>query len=160
MILLVLFHLSDAWDSDLVLPSMILLASLYATHYLLTSSRRRPVAYPGGPRPIGKYRQPRWKANRKTTGINHPLASGWYYSEGNESHDLTHQRFRHTISPDIRLTGEPAGRQTWHFNAASATDTTHPFDPHTNPNSADLIYRAQQLNRVPSVGKHRNQRNL
>jgi hypothetical protein len=156
--MLVLFHLlSDyAWDSDLILPTMILLAALYATHYLLASSRRRPVAYPGGPRPIGKYRQPQWKANQKTTATKHPLAPGWYYSEGNESHDLTHQRFRHTITPDIRLTGEPAGRQTWHFTAASATTTTttHPFDPHTNPNSADLIYRTQQLNRVPSAATH------
>ena len=125
---------------------------------------RRPTAYPGGPRSQrGEFRAPSWPSQR-TQKTRLLLEKGWRYVEGAPSHDATAQRFNNIINKDVRLTGETAGRQTWQFDSTIATDDNNNdndnndddnnndddaclFDAATNPNSSDLIYRRQQLQR-------------
>ena len=79
----------------------------------------------------------------------------------------------------MRLTGESAGRQTWQYDPGAADGVTEyptqPFDASKNPNSADLIYKRQQLLRLgknptckgsamvwvrPDLARHRRRRPL
>ena len=57
----------------------------------------------------------------------------------------------------FELSGEPAGRQMWHYaepktRAAKESSSTMPFDAAANPNSADLLFRAQRLAAKRTVG--------
>jgi hypothetical protein len=143
--MLLLVHIiTDYYTQELILPSIIICFAIYLTRYYLR--KKRPVAYPGGPRPIGKYRLPSWE-KRKRNNRSDTLEHGWYYLEGEESHTITHKRFGR--SENIKLTGESAGRQTWQFDSSipKKKKSSHHFDPSINPNSSDVIYRRQQLNR-------------
>ncbi len=139
----------------LLLLATVLLAAAGAYVVL---ARYRPAAYPGdanGKR--AQARSPSWprlgSAARPRPFVVDP---GWRYVEGRASHAASVARFRDASlgpGPAARrraaLTGEAAGRQTWQFDAEAAEtlgpDLAVHFEPDNNPNSADLLYRRQQL---------------
>lgn len=68
--------------------------------------------------------------------------NGWRPAVAEESHALTDKENK------FPLTGEPAGRQTWHFNPAEGgTRSSFTFSAAKNPNSADKIFRDAMLNK-------------
>lgn len=70
--------------------------------------------------------------------------NGWYPAVAEDSHNLTDANFK------FPLTGEPAGRQTWHIKPAAECEYNPEeltFDPSVNPNSGDKLYRAAMLRR-------------
>ena len=156
--MLIIFHiLNDAilQHQDLLLPIAVVLCVVLLTRYLIftpaaaMTRRSRPVSYPGGPRPKrGTYRAPQWQ--QKNVRPHHPIERGWHYVEAAASHRATEARFASvTKCATTRLTGESTGRQTWQFDPHDTSDLpdVFHFDPSTNPNSSDLLYRRQQLQR-------------
>ena len=148
-------------DINFYLPYLFLLLAIYLTYryHHHNQPKPRPTSYPGGPRPNrGTYSVPKWST--KTKRPHHSIEPGWEYVEATESHTATEKRFQTiTTNNSIRLTGESAGRQTWQFNPNQDNNQdnnnktnktpppTFPFDPSNNPNSSDLLYRYQQINR-------------
>ena len=152
----------------LLFGGLVTAAALYLSWRLVRTAR--PAAFPGGPRARRIYRSPKWPRNpgaRKSRACKHPVEPGWRYVEGALSHQASEARFGggHANGSAVRLTGESAGRQTWQYDPGAADGVTEyptqPFDASKNPNSADLIYRRQQLLRVrPDLARHRRRRPL
>lgn len=93
------------------------------------------ASHPGGPRPHRILREPAW--SDKTW----QLPPGWRCAVAEESHGLTAAAL-----PGEMLTGEPAGRQTWHTDAATPDEpSAFSFNPSVNPNPEDLVWRAQRI---------------
>lgn len=64
-----------------------------------------------------------------------------------ESHEITTQYYAKQVG-DVKLTGEAAGRQMWYYDAKSSMPTADlTFSAVVNPNSADKVFRAQQIAR-------------
>lgn len=98
------------------------------------------VAVPGGARryPIG--RRPHWRP-----GVRLQVPKGWTFVSGPASHEITQS----VATNGAKLTGEPAGRQIWHFDEAVAngpnSDGVPTFNPCQNPNASDLLLRRQRI---------------
>ena len=93
--LLVLLSASPAVKWAALLAAALIFASwLFGTH----------TSHPGGPREHRILREPQWPD--KTWYVD----AGWRCAVAEESHDRTHDE----LPNGHKLTGEPAGRQTWH----------------------------------------------
>ena len=68
------------------------------------------------------------------------IDKGWRCASAEESHECTEKE----LPNGERLTGEPAGRQTWHHTAVGGTEEKG-FNPANNPNPDDSIWRAQRV---------------
>ena len=106
--------------------------------------RQYPPSYPGGPRASrGSYRTPVWPARKADS-----VATGWRLATGLESHRVTERAHPDT---DAQLTGEAAGRHVWWYDESAAgseaEEVTTSFDPSSNPNTEDKVFRAAQLAR-------------
>ena len=127
----------------------VLLTAVCLSWYVLSANARRPAAFPGGPRSRRIYRSPEWKRNGSEKRCKYPVESGWKYVEGSDSHIMSQARF--SFGGGVHLTGESSGRQTWQYlqepdrHDATTSYSNMPFDASKNPNSADLLYRRQQL---------------
>ena len=112
-----------------LLPAALLLAWwLCGTH----------TSHPGGPRAHRILREPQWPD--KTWYVD----AGWRCAVAEESHERTHAE----LPNGQKLTGEPAGRQTWHREPRgmfAAAKETEGFNPSKNPNPNDSIWRAQRV---------------
>ena len=96
-----------------------------------------PVSYPGDAIPNQQDRIGEW-SDEDVYGPN-----GWEPAVAEKSHEFTNKEF-----PKHPLTGEPAGRQTWHFDQSKAKGKSeHAFNAQKNPNSADKLFRAAMLNK-------------
>ena len=114
---------------------------------------RAGVSHPGGPRAHRIMREPQW-ANKTW-----PAPTGWRCEVSEDSHEATHR----SLANGQTLTGEPAGRQTWHriggkgkgkggkaaatpaATAAAAAKPVDGFNPSVNPNPNDSLWRAQRV---------------
>jgi squalene/oxidosqualene cyclase-like protein len=99
------------------------------------------VSYPGDAISNPQTRVGEWK-DKEIKAI-----TGWEFAEAEESHRRTEE-----TNPDYPLTGEPAGRQTWHLSKEKThEDRTHiddvTFNPAKNPNSGDKIFRNIQISK-------------
>jgi hypothetical protein len=127
----------------------------------------RPASYPGGARTARDVRTPAWP--RRTAA---PLAveAGWRFAEAAQSHAVTERE----CANGQALRGEPAGRQIWYHtsdhplvleaaargsrrtrsetSAAHAQAAPSAFQAANNPNSADLLFRAQMAARWVASG--------
>ena len=93
--LLLLLSASAHVKCAVLLPAALLLAWwLCGTH----------TSHPGGPRAHRILREPQWPD--KTWYVD----AGWRCAVAEESHERTHAE----LPNGQKLTGEPAGRQTWH----------------------------------------------
>jgi squalene/oxidosqualene cyclase-like protein len=197
----------DACKPSTIVESSLLPVALYSTIMFILHHVMRAVSMPSGPRPHKIQRQPQWKNGRVHT-LDASLLSGWQCLVAQESHQATQTKFSLSKNSSDgeqvpKLTGEPAGRQTWFkiqennkeggaesnngggllsrvLGAASPSrkstnsngvdedlvqtmalgGRSKPgFDPSTNPNSNDQIFRAQQIrkylekpgNRAPNM---------
>jgi squalene/oxidosqualene cyclase-like protein len=94
-----------------------------------------PVSYPGDALENQQSRIGEWSSE-----VIHALG-GWEPAVDAKSHEHTNKEF-----PKYPLTGESAGRQTWHLNAAHAKEKTeHTFCAAKNPNSGDKIFRGAMI---------------
>lgn len=78
------------------------------------------------------------------------LPAGWKFYSAEASHERTEQRWADGKGGVLKLTGEPAGRQTWVRGAAGeeeeeGDEPLPTFNPSVNPNSGDKLMRAQQV---------------
>jgi len=110
-----------------------------------------PVSMPSGPRNHPIDRQPEW--SKKTHAFKQ--AGQWKAYVSHASHKVTEASMKN----GQKLTGEPDGRQIWHHHTASSKDekkqgknVSFSFDPSENPNSADLVFRAQMINAWKAKG--------
>ncbi len=95
----------------------------------------RRTSDPGGPRASRILRQPQW-ADKAWH-----MDAGWRCAVDKESHELSHAE----LPNGYTLTGEPAGRQTWHRAPRARGKEKAGFNPAVNPNSEDDIWRAQRV---------------
>lgn len=100
------------------------------------------ASHPGGPRKHRIIREPMWEDRE------FHVQRGWRCAVAEESHMLTDAG----AEDEIRLTGEPAGRQTWHWSDAIGKEEAS-FNPSINPNSNDAIWRAQRVSAWESNGR-------
>lgn len=133
------------------------------------------VSMPGGPRVFRLLRRPQWKD--QTTLVS---AKGWKCLVADESHRDTNTKF--DKDGKATLTGEAAGRQIWSNTTTTPTDqnvvaklwksvtdnkkvdqgliqtmamggrTEFGFNPAKNPNSCDMLFRAQQIRKYLERG--------
>ncbi|KAL1514656.1 hypothetical protein AB1Y20_003746 [Prymnesium parvum] len=108
------------------------LVGLFLCWYASTPSL---VSHPGGPRAHRILRQPQWPDKEWR------LDRGWHCAVAEESHRLTEAEADTSAGS---LTGEPAGRQTWHKRVING-QVTEAFNPSANPNPNDSIWRAQRI---------------
>ena len=132
------------------------------------------VSVPGGPRQCKIQRQPKW-SNTQHKIQDQTLLDGklWKCLVANESHKDTLTKFQSKA-----LTGEAVGRQIWSSSASSSATSSlsaseeasiqdmasggrctasnknefGTFNPSKNPNSCDMIFRAQQIRNYVSNG--------
>uniref|UniRef100_A0A7S2U1C0 Terpene cyclase/mutase family member n=1 Tax=Lotharella oceanica TaxID=641309 RepID=A0A7S2U1C0_9EUKA len=93
---------------------------------------------PGGPRTHPIDRHPHWDKK------DFVFEQGWFNAVASESHELTLKE----LPNGEPLTGEPFGRQTWHFDQKKTTSggkDTITHDCSVNPNTSDKIFRAQRI---------------
>tara|TARA_B100000795_G_scaffold64124_1_gene43272 strand:- start:1387 stop:2217 length:831 start_codon:yes stop_codon:yes gene_type:complete len=95
--------------------------------------RAAHTSHPGGPRAHRILREPQWPD--KTWHVD----AGWRCAVAEESHERTHAE----LPNGQKLTGEPAGRQTWHREPGGKE--TVGFNPSKNPNPDDSVWRAQRV---------------
>jgi len=102
------------------------------------------ASHPGGPRPHRILREPQWP-NRTWH-----FEAGWSCEVAEASHKKTH-----AASPyNEELTGEAAGRQTWHHSPVASSDKIPVgFNPSINPNPEDEIWRAQRVDAWRKTGR-------
>ena len=136
------------------------LAIAIAVVCLLRHAISKPVSFPGNVRTVPAAQQAVIK--RKPSWIDQPRnwedAFSWTCYVGEHSHRVTEAAHKDT---NVKLTGVEAGRQMWHQQAQDDTGLpstipshirphVHPdltFNPATNPNTSDKIFRAQQIRR-------------
>ena len=110
----------------------------YLYHYL----SGRPVSYPGDPLKNPVLRKGQWTKR----DCQNQYGRGWTFACDEESHRVSQR-----IAPKFEMTGESAGRQIWF--ASKGRTTTNPnsckadfeFDPASNPNSGDKVFRSIML---------------
>ncbi|KAM3576082.1 hypothetical protein VYU27_001958 [Nannochloropsis oceanica] len=118
-------------------------ATIYSTFYA------RPTSYPGGPRTHRQDRRASW-TKRVTT-----LPAGWVFSHAEESHGVTQRHYQNMLGGEVPLTGEAAGRQMWYYDGKMAQalarvgkkNAEYSFSAAVNPNSADKVFRTQQISK-------------
>lgn len=138
---------------------------LYLTFFYIYFHRLPNVSNPGGPRAHKIQRMPQW--NNVTTPFP-DIAKNWRCAVAQDSHQVTTSRFEGTAGS---LTGEPAGRQIWTNVAVTGSPAKRKrvdertvqemasggrpegFNASVNPNSADKIFRAQQIRNYMASGK-------
>lgn len=119
------------------------------------------VSVPGGPRPKKIQRQPKWENVAHNLSDDTVKGELWKCLVADESHKDTLAKFQ-----SKSLTGEAAGRQIWSSACAPDNDKTSnrkineeevqtmarggrptfgSFNASVNPNSCDMIFRAQQI---------------
>lgn len=139
-------------------------------HYLLPG-----VSHPGGPRPHKIQRQPQWE--NKATSLPSSVVSKWRCVVAQDSHEVTENAFRNDVNEansSYNLTGEHAGRQIWTTAAnkqgngkdipkadealiqglACGGRPYQGFNPAVNPNSCDIMFRAQQIRNYITSGNN------
>jgi Squalene-hopene cyclase N-terminal domain len=90
------------------------------------------VSYPGGPIAKPLTRIAKWKKRSSS------LTSMWTFASDSESHEISNKEY-----PDTELSGPSAGRQIWYHKDGS--QVTPSFSADTNPNSSDILLRAQMI---------------
>ena len=133
----------------------------FIIHYLLPG-----VSHPGGPRDHKIQRTPKWSDN----SIALPAcAKNWRCTVAEESHEVSRIKFKGTAA---NITGEPSGRQMWTnqkesiskrkkhafdeklvLEMASGGRQNGVFNPSSNPNSCDQLFRGQQIRAYLASGK-------
>ena len=153
--------LSNSASVAVLLYSLI----MYIIHYQLPA-----VSQPGGPRPHKIQRQPAWKKDAKYA-LPPSVLQRFAYQQATDSHATTEARFAGTAA---YLSGEPTGRDIWTTSTTASSsgsskkqqrvDTNlvrelaaggrpaFTFDPQTNPNAADQIFRAQCIREYLALG--------
>eukprot|EP00429_Kryptoperidinium_foliaceum_P000631 CAMPEP_0176013960 /NCGR_PEP_ID=MMETSP0120_2-20121206/6575_1 /TAXON_ID=160619 /ORGANISM="Kryptoperidinium foliaceum, Strain CCMP 1326" /LENGTH=900 /DNA_ID=CAMNT_0017346883 /DNA_START=17 /DNA_END=2715 /DNA_ORIENTATION=+ len=138
---------------------------VYVVVCMISSWCMDGVSMPGGPRVFKLGRTPQWE-NVTVQASEH--SEGWRCETAQEAHETTHQQF------DLTLTGEPAGRQIWTCRdeenlpqklwKSLTTDQSQiqemaqggrpdfGFNPSKNPNSCDMLFRKQQIEKYVSKG--------
>lgn len=105
----------------------------------------RPASFPGFARDHKITRKPSWSRLKK----KHRVEPGWMFAEAEESHKITQEN----VNNGFRLTGEPAGRQIWHFKSGmkGGEDQVGGEGPEytasENPNTCDVLFRRQMTQR-------------
>ena len=128
----------------------------------------RPASYPGDARKARDLRTPSWPRHAVAPLV---VEDGWRFAEAEESHAITERECANGES----LSGEPAGRQIWYHESDHPTEASSSssgrstrsktsaaakpkgnspftFQAANNPNSADLLFRAQMTNRWEASG--------
>lgn len=139
------------------------LSIFFVAHHVMDG-----VAMPGGPRAAKIQRMPSWED--KTTSLDDKDKNKWKCMVAEESHQNTERKFLGN-----KLTGEASGRQIWTTDdtskdvgdrmvsrlwkqmsgdninedlvetMAQGGRSSSGFNPSKNPNSCDVIFRAQQI---------------
>ncbi|KAL3940192.1 MAG: hypothetical protein SGBAC_005219 [Bacillariaceae sp.] len=132
---------------------------LYTLYFFVLNHLMDGVSIPGGPRASKIQRQPTW--DDRLTTLDDEEQEKWTCMVAEESHNDTEARF-----PGKKLTGEPFGRQIWSNATNSVTHRSKEdliqemarggrpssgFNPSKNPNSCDIIFRAQQIRKYLSI---------
>lgn len=142
----------------------------YVVHHLMPA-----VSDPGGPREHKIQRIPKWEDKATTL---ESFATKWRCVVADESHEVSEKKFQGTSA---KITGEPSGRQMWTNMPKSAKDSTKiddklvkemaaggrsnpgSFNPSSNPNSCDQLFREAQIraylakgNEAPNTSKPKN----
>lgn len=132
---------------------------LYTVYFFVLNHLMDGVSIPGGPRASKIQRQPTW--DDRLTTLDDEEQEKWTCMVAEESHNDTEARF-----PGKKLTGEPSGRQIWSNATTSGTHRSKEdliqemarggrpssgFNPSKNPNSCDIIFRAQQIRKYLSI---------
>ena len=158
------------WQSGVAAVSTYVFA-LYSIHNYLPG-----VSDPGGPREHKIQRKPQWE--NKTTQLPNSSQKKWRFSVAEDSHAVTMLRMEQTSA---KLTGEPSGRDIWTtqqqqrpsketspskqqqqqqlqvdtdlVKEMAAGGRSWGFNPAVNPNSADMIQRAQLIRDYMASGK-------
>ena len=131
---------ATSFDNTVYLFWFIVLAMafmLFLSFYLMS----KPFGYPGGPRKRVSRRKPKF-LNEKKLFLKHlsKKKGSWKFVE------VEDQAKR--LPEKGLLTGEIYGRHRWEYVYGDGnSDRAISFNPATNPNSADLIFRTQQLSR-------------
>ena len=125
----------------------------YIIHFLLPG-----VSHPGGPRDHKIQRIPEWS---DTTTSLPSCAKSWRCTVAEDSHEVSQAKFKGTSA---EITGEASGRQMWTnqkktkdskkkakideklvLKMASGGRKNPGFNPSSNPNSCDQLFRGQQI---------------
>lgn len=102
------------------------------------------ASHPGGPRAHRILREPQWEDRAWQ------LDAGWRCEVAEASHEATHAELPQCPT----LTGEAAGRQTWHRATGAAGGAKPPsFNPSVNPNPEDEVWRAQRVAAWKAAGR-------
>ncbi|EWM25976.1 cycloartenol synthase [Nannochloropsis gaditana] len=135
---------SSNGDACVMLPLLatilcILGASIYSSYIA------RPTSYPGGPRAQKQKRRAAWLPRSSI------FSPGWVFAEAETSVAVTEREVLTLLGEPVPLTGEAAGRQTWHWDPKKGKDLAgrkadYSFSAARNPNSADKVFRTQQVN--------------
>jgi farnesyl-diphosphate farnesyltransferase len=143
MLIVLLFFFEDIfWNFGSQKVASLLVISLSALFLWLAPDLprywkqfSRPVSMPEGPRQEGIHRKPHW------CDETFKFVSNWRCVTGEQSHS--------TAENSSMLCGVADGRQTW---ISDATEMEVEFNPCKNPNSGDLLYRAQCLKQWIDAG--------
>ena len=135
-LLVLLLHLPEA-----LLPK----AAISLVLFLLWYRFAMHASHPGGARAHRILREPQWPD--KTWYIN----AGWRCEVAEASHKKTQESSPYAET----LTGEAAGRQTWHHTPSGKEDEVFSvgFNPSVNPNPEDEVWRAQRVAAWRKEGK-------
>jgi hypothetical protein len=146
--------------------------SVYMLNFFVVYYMRDGVSVPGGPRAFKIQRMPCWED--QITSLEDEDKKKWNCMVAEESHQDTERKF-----PGKKLTGETSGRQIWNtvnskdggdgmvsrlWRQVSGDNTNEDlvqtmaqggrsysgFNPSKNPNSCDMIFRAQQIRKYLS----------
>jgi len=99
------------------------------------------VSYPGGPKPPSQ----RQKHRGRWLDRGLKLPKGWKYVGAGESHKATEEAIYKQTGQRVQMGGEASGRQTWVFDPTFQGIDPPAFEPSSNCNSSDILFRKQQL---------------
>eukprot|EP00980_Cylindrotheca_fusiformis_P022244 scaffold9153_cov121-Cylindrotheca_fusiformis.AAC.8 len=169
---------SETDDFLWLLPNTVWLAALkalsvYMSIFFVAHHVMEGVSTPGGPRASKIQRMPAWQD--RTISLEEEDRKKWKCLVAAASHQDTERKF-----PGSSLTGEPSGRQIWSASKANDDSdsgvvsrmwrqvsggnidedlvqtmarggrSSSGFNPSKNPNSCDIIFRAQQIRKYLS----------
>lgn len=154
----------DCASSSAITMCGVIVSTLYLGFFYVYFHKLPNVSHPGGPRAHKIQRKPMWNdVNTPTPSIT----KDWRCAVAEDSHQVTASLFEGTAGS---LTGEPAGRQIWTNVPSSAIGgrkrvderkvqemasggRPEGFNASQNPNSADKVFRAQQIRNYMASGK-------
>jgi len=110
---------------------------LPSTASIYSSYIARPTSYPGGPRAQKQKRRAAWLPRSSI------FSPGWVFAEAETSVAVTEREVLTLLGEPVPLTGEAAGRQTWHWDPKKGKDLAgrkadYSFSAARNPNRSGL----------------------